>query len=397
MRFVTIFALAWTQSVATIAFPAAAGEVHEAPVAPHVGPAVFATRDLRLTAARHAYLRSRAFDTSYAYLTVHRNSVFSDSINYLTMDAPGNAKLPHVTFAGEGGVDAGGLGREWFTLLGRQIFELPSTDPLGGLFVTRGDTEYLELDLSRPLDGLSDAYAALGVYLGMSFAYNMPVGVPLPRMFFQKLLGRAASVDDLKLDDPELFRNLKEAQEGGINMLRMLGEVGDQETVPDVPLRMKEYIDGQLAEFFPPDAESRMLQIREGFEIFMTWPSVVTADDFRSVVYGNPEISVDDMIAHTTCAECYTKSAEWLWQWLRNSNNDVRRQFLKFVTGLDQLPVNGMAGLKIPMTILRPFRLGPLPMARTVFYSIELPEYRTYEDLVKFMEEAIPTDTFSMA
>ena len=55
-------------------------------------------------------------------LTVRRSHMVSDSLNEIARKQHDLKKKLKVTFAGEPGLDMGGLTKEWFLLLIRQIF-----------------------------------------------------------------------------------------------------------------------------------------------------------------------------------------------------------------------------------------------------------------------------------
>jgi E3 ubiquitin-protein ligase HUWE1 len=68
-------------------------------------------------------------------LQIRRHQVFEDSFNQLRMRSAEEMRSRlQVNFYGEEGVDAGGLSREWYTILSREIF-----DPNYVLFTATAD------------------------------------------------------------------------------------------------------------------------------------------------------------------------------------------------------------------------------------------------------------------
>ena len=338
---------------------------------------------------------------SHAELRVSRARAFSESVSFLNGPVANLGVLPVVRFAGESGTDAGGLRRDWFTSLSRLIFTSPSSDPAGGLFSVRPGTEYIQLNADRPFTSATRAhYTAVGRYLGMSLIQRLPIGVPLPRMFFRRLLNQAVTLDDVEMDDAELRRSLRHIETGGAAMIRDLeGLEADEDVLP-----VQEYIAQQLADIIPPSMNERLAAIREGFNAIVRIDSIspfVTPNDLRSLIYGTPEISVDDLIAHTTYdGRTFTASSpqiQWLWDWLRRSNNDVRRQFLRFVTGLSQLPMEGMAGLQRSIYITRSYENDLAPRSHTCSFALDMPVYRDATQLAEWMGVAVSSDGFGMA
>ena len=335
-------------------------------------------------------------------LVVNRTRAFSDALQLLNnATAASLSVLPGVRFLGESGTDAGGLRRDWFSMVTRLVFGANSTDPAGGLFAPKEGTEYIELDVSRPFNAdTRGAYTAVGRLLAMSVTLRTPLGVTLPRMFFSRLLGRAATMADLASDDPLIHRGLVAVQEGGPAMVRAVMGLNDDDDCPTT----EQYVADRLRELIPDAAEERLSAIREGFNSLIpiaTIAPIISSDDLRSLVYGAPEISVDDLAAHTRYDGLTFTAASpqilWLWDWLRRSDNDMRRVFVRFVTGLSQLPVTGMAGLH-PGLYITQSREGDLaPRSHTCSFGLDLPLYRNAAELEEWMEAAVASDGFGFA
>ena len=367
-------------------------------------PDLFGTRASRIAAlyqALYAVAQSRPASGASG-LMVHRARAFSDALRTLN-DAPAAslAFLPVVRYIGESGTDAGGLGRDWFSMVTRLVFGANSTDPAGGLFAPRDGIEYTELNLARPFNpSTRGAYRAVGRLLAMSVTLRFPLGVPLPRMFFSRLLDRPVTLADLELDDPAMHRGLLAVLQGGEDMVRAVAAIDDDAECPSA----EQYVADQLRELISHGAEERLGAIREGFDSLIplaTVTPIITGDDLRSLVYGTPEISVDDLAAHTNY-DGHTFTAEspqirWLWDWLRRSDNDVRRKFLRFVTGLSQLPVEGMAGLRGRIYITRSHAGDLAPRSHTCSFGLDMPVYRTPAELEEWMGAAVSSDGFGMA
>ena len=335
-------------------------------------------------------------------LRVNRARAFGDAITAINgAQMASLGQPPIVNFLGEHGMDRGGLGRDWFATVARLVFGSNSTDPAGGLFAPKEGTEYIELNLSRPFTARTRAvYSALGRFLAMSVVLRIPLGVPLPRMFFALLLNRPVSLTDLELDDPVLHRGLLAVRDGGESMVRAVMAVGDDDDCPSAA----RFVADRLRELIPHGAEARMGAIREGFQSLISIPglaAIVTNDDLRSVVYGAPQISVDDLVAHTrydgVVFSAAAEQVQWLWAWLRRSSNDVRRNFLRFVTGLSQLPVEGMAGLRRGISIVPSHAGDWAPRSHTCSFTLDMPLYSSAVDLEEWMGAAIASDGFGMA
>ena len=329
-------------------------------------------------------------------LTLNRTETFTGSISYLTGDvALLHSFLPYISFLGEPEADQPGLGREWFSLLGVQIFASPSTDPNGGLFLQRPGSEFLELDLERPLnEETAPYYRAVGRYLALSVAHNQAVGAPLSRSFFRRLFDQAVTLTDIERDDPNLHAGLIQAESWDEATLRGVIGLDDDEPCPTPA----EFIAESLREFVPSAADPYIAEIRRGFNDMLPLTrvmSVADLEDLRELIYGSPEISVEDLAAHTRYSGVPfhddSPQIEWLWDWLRRSSNEVRRGFLRFVTGSRTLPMEGMAGLRSPIIVRGPRGAGFEPHAHTSSFILELPVYNSAAELEESMNAAVQT------
>lgn len=93
----------------------------------------------------------------------------------------------------------------------------------------------------------------------------------------------------------------------------------------------------------------------------------------------------------------YTKSSkqiQWFWQVVKEMDNEKRIRLLQFVTGTCRLPVGGFAEL-IGSNGPQKFcidRVGKetwLPRSHTCFNRLDLPPYKSYEQLKEKLLYAI--------
>ncbi|MCL7548337.1 hypothetical protein, partial [Staphylococcus aureus] len=89
-----------------------------------------------------------------------------------------------VQFAGEEGIDAGGLRKEWFLVLVRDIF-----DPNHGMFVYDEDSHMCYFNPHS--FETSDQYYLVGALLGLAIYNSTILDVALPSFAFRKLLAAA--------------------------------------------------------------------------------------------------------------------------------------------------------------------------------------------------------------
>ncbi len=111
---------------------------------------------------------------------------------------------------------------------------------------------------------------------------------------------------------------------------------------------------------------------------------------------GIAEIDVDDWKKHTDYRG-YTESDEiiqWFWQCVRSWDSEQKSRMMQFTTGTSRLPVNGFKDLQGSdgprrFTIEKAGEPTQLPKSHTCFNRIDLPQYKSYEQLVQKLTMAI--------
>lgn len=159
--------------------------------------------------AREAYFNSvtshRAID-GYFHLRVRRDCMVDDSLRQISAGVgAGQEELKKglkVHFTGEEGVDAGGLRKEWFLIIVRDIFDpnhgaprysgilrrLKADSPLG-MFLYDDDSHTCYFNPNT--FETSDQYYLVGALLGLAIYNSTILDVALPPFAFRKLLAAA--------------------------------------------------------------------------------------------------------------------------------------------------------------------------------------------------------------
>ena len=141
--------------------------------------------------ARDAFFNSilsRKAVNQYLILKVRRTCLVEDSLRGVSeVVGTGQEEIKkglRIEFIGEEGLDSGGLRKEWFLLLVRDIF-----DPEHGLFVYDEDSHYCYFNPNT--FETSDQFYLVGVLLGLAIYNSTILDVALPPFAFRKLLASA--------------------------------------------------------------------------------------------------------------------------------------------------------------------------------------------------------------
>ncbi|CAH8554166.1 unnamed protein product [Schistosoma turkestanicum] len=174
------------------------------------GPAVPYSRNYK---QKYDYFRSRLRaprDPQAKFeLRVTRAGIFEDSFRLIY-----GIKRPEVLmhrlwieFIGEKGLDYGGVQREWFFLLSREMF-----NPYYGLFeYSAADNYTLQIN---PLSGMANEehlkyFKFIGRVIGMAIYHGKLIDGFFIRPFYKMMLGKTISLKDMESVDSEYYRSLK--------------------------------------------------------------------------------------------------------------------------------------------------------------------------------------------
>lgn len=140
-------------------------------------------------------------------LSVRRDQVFHDSFKSLyfqTGDQMKYGKLS-IRFHGEDGVDAGGVTREWFQVLSRQMF-----DPGYALFipVSSDRTTFHPNQLSSVNEEHLMFFKFIGRIIGKALYEGRVLDCHFSRAVYKRILGKAVSVKDMESLDPDYYKSL---------------------------------------------------------------------------------------------------------------------------------------------------------------------------------------------
>ena len=134
-------------------------------------------------------------------LNIRRDHLIEDTLNELSKPNVNLQSELKVKFSGEQGVDEGGVRKEFFILLIRQIF-----DPNYGMFSYNKKTRLYWFNHYSFEPKIK--YELIGKIFGLAIYNNTILDVKLPIVVYKKLLGIKPNLDDMKECDPELYHTL---------------------------------------------------------------------------------------------------------------------------------------------------------------------------------------------
>ncbi|KAI6046227.1 hypothetical protein EDC04DRAFT_2888377 [Pisolithus marmoratus] len=333
-------------------------------------------------------------------LNVRRARVFEDSFQYLqrkTGDQIKYGKLS-VRFYDEEGVDAGGVTREWFQILARQMF-----DPNYALFqpCAADKLTYQPNKNSWVNPEHLSFFKFVGRVIGKAIYDGRLLDAYFAKSLYRQLLGKPVDYRDVEWVDPEYYNSLcwilendptpleltfsVEADEFGRNRIFPLKPGG--ESIHVTQENKREFV--QLSANFRlySSISEQIENLVSGFYDII--PKDLITIELELLISGTPDIDVDEWRAATEY-NGYTSSDPvivWWWRALKSFNREERAKVLSFATGTSRVPLNGFTELQGVQGVQR-FSIhraygdpDRLPQAHTCFNQIDLPQYSSYEML----------------
>ncbi|KAK2058850.1 HECT-domain-containing protein [Colletotrichum caudatum] len=356
-------------------------------------------------------------------LAVRREHVFHDSFKHLyykTGDEMKYGKL-NIRFHNEEGVDAGGVTREWFQVLSRQMF-----DANYALFipVSSDRTTFHPNKLSGINDEHLMFFKFIGRIIGKALYEGRVLDCYFSRAVYKRILGKSVSVKDMESFDPDYYKSLVWMLDNDItDIITETFSVEDDEfgvtrTVDLCPNgRDIAVTEENKHDYVRLVVEHKLLSsVKEQMEHFLKgFHDIIPADlisifneqELELLISGLPDIDVDDWKSNTEYHN-YTPSSpqiQWFWRAVRSFDKEERAKLLQFVTGTSKVPLNGFKELE-GMNGVNRFNIHRdygnkerLPSSHTCFNQLDLPEYESYEMLRQQLMKAITagSDYFGFA
>ncbi|CAE7198137.1 UPL2 [Symbiodinium sp. CCMP2592] len=350
-------------------------------------------------------LRSRRMESRYETirLRVRRSEIFMDSYHQLRnrTGEEMRAKI-QVQFQGEEGIDAGGVGKEWYGALAKEIF-----NPNYALFVQAGGKActYHPNPMSYVTRDHLDFFHFIGRVIGKAIHDAQNLEAWFTRGFYKHMLGKKVIAADLEAFDPEYFSNLKWMLEHDITdiiELYFCAESDDFGQIKVVDLkpngRSIPVTNENKYEYIQLMSEHKMTNsVRQQIDAFLKGlheivpPELLSLFDDKELellISGLPDIDIEDLKANTEYHNYTAQSdqIQWFWKVLSEFSQEQRAWFLQFATGTSRVPVEGfkgLVGMRGPQKFCIHRAYGPdrLPSAHTCFNQLDLPDYPSEEVL----------------
>lgn len=339
-------------------------------------------------------------------IRVRRSYIYEDSYNKIMHERTNDLLRSQlwVEFDGEKSYDYGGVSREWFHVLSKEIF-----NPYYGLFEYSAIDNYtLQINPNSGLvnDHHLDYFYFIGKIVGMAAYHNRLIDGFFIRPFYKMMLTKSIQLQDIEAVDAEYYKSLKYIMETeDVDSLDLTftseadiyGQKVEHELKPggkDIKVNKdnrKEFVDLVIQWRFVKRIEKQMVNFMKGFNEIVPQRCISIFDpkELELLLSGLGDVNIKDWQANTVFKGEYNpqhRVIQWFWMAMYSFPNELRLRFLQFVTGTSRVPMNGFAELQgsngyQKFTIQSWGDYKQLPRAHTCFNRLDLPMYRSYEEL----------------
>jgi E3 ubiquitin-protein ligase HUWE1 len=298
------------------------------------------------------------------HINVRRSHVFEDSYHQLHGRSGDEIKIGklNVRFYEEEGVDAGGVTREWFTVLARQMFNpgyaLFKPSAVDKVTYQPNRTSFINPDHLL-------FFRFVGRIIGKAIYDGRLLDCYFTRSFYKCMLGIPVDWKDMEAIDPEFHKSLEWMLQNDITDvidLTFSSEVDDFGHKKIIDLKPNgrniPVTEENKTEYVALITELKLTTaIKEQIDAFLSgFYDIIPKDlvkifneqELELLISGLPDIDVDDWKNNTEYHN-YTLTSpqiQWFWRAVRSFSQEERAKIIQFVTGTSKVPLEGFKALE---------------------------------------------------
>uniref|UniRef100_A0A8C4QTS3 E3 ubiquitin-protein ligase n=1 Tax=Eptatretus burgeri TaxID=7764 RepID=A0A8C4QTS3_EPTBU len=375
------------------------------------GPIAY-ERSFRWKLGQFRYLCQSNALPSHVKISVTRQTLFEDSFTQIMNMKPYELRRRlYVIFRGEEGLDYGGPARKWFFLLSHEVL-----NPMYCLFEYAGKNNYcLQINPASYINPDHLAYFRfIGRFIAMALYHGKFIDTGFSLPFYKLMLGKKLTLKDLESIDTEFYNSLIWIRDNNIEEcelemyfavdMEVLGKVTSHELKSDgaeilVTEENKDEYIGLMTEWrFSRGVKDQTKSFLDGFGevVPLQWLQYFDERELEVMLCGMQEMDLGDWQRNTIFRHYNRNSKQiaWFWQVVKEMDNEKRLRLLQFVTGTCRLPVGGFAELigsngPQKFCIEKVGKETWLPRSHTCFNRLDLPPYKSFEQLKEKLLYAI--------
>ena len=336
-------------------------------------------------------------DEFFLNLEVNRERILADTERALRkLNQPELAlRMPlSVSFEGEPAVDGGGVQREYFELIIKELF-----DSGKGLFTNNKDVFWFN---PQATDARSlQQYQLTGILFGLAVNNGNLINVRFPLVLYKKLRGLNVCMQDLEDLDAAVFSSLN-------SILKYKGDVENDMCLVfeynGVPLcsngletpvtngNREQYVEAVTKHILQDSIQKQFAAFKNGFIVAVgdICINIFRPEEMALLVAGREQLDFHELERAATY-EIYTPSSpavRTFWKIVHTRLTDEeKRKLLYFITSSPRAPINGLGA--VPLVITRDANPSHIPTSHTCFSMLVLPDNPNEESMYQKLKVAI--------
>ncbi|XP_064458774.1 probable E3 ubiquitin-protein ligase HERC4 isoform X2 [Ornithodoros turicata] len=342
----------------------------------------------------------------YLVLYVGRQNIVNDTLNQLADQSAADLKKPlKVQFHGEEAVDAGGVRKEFFLLLLKEIL-----DPKYGMFTEYPESRCIWFN-TQSFEEDAMLYYLIGIVCGLAIYNFTIIALPFPLALYKKLLKQQTKLVDLRGLSPTLAKSLQDLldyQGDDIEntfFLTFEVTVDHYGTMRNYELKeggrnikvtkenRQEYVNLYVDFILNTSVHRSFSAFAEGFYKVCTSKvlDLFHAQELMILVVGSENYDWNELEKNAQYKNEFHRNhptVRTFWRVFHGLDYEEKKKFLLFLTGSDRIPIMGMSEIKL---VIQPMKVGDdhLPVAHTCFNLLDLPMYSNEEVMERKIRQAI--------
>ncbi|GFR60823.1 ubiquitin protein ligase protein [Elysia marginata] len=320
-----------------------------------------------------------------------------------------------IMFAGEQGLDWGGVSREWFEILCKELFDPASSQLFARL--TDNPQGLVHPNPKRPPCLKLKMYEFAGKIVGKclfesSVGRTQLVKARFTRSFLAQLIGLRVTYKHFETDDPEYFTTkitfienndvddmeltfAEEVYSPQGQLLKVIDLIPNGSKIPVTNSNKMRYLDAL--------AQHRLVQpVKEEVDSFMrglsgelipeNLLSIFDEYELELLMCGTGTYSIADFKLHHNvvgASSSFHRVLDWFWTIIASFTEEQMARLIQFTTGCSQLPPGGFSELNPKIQLSSAPTYNNLPSSHTCFNQLCLPDYDSMDTFHRMLLIAI--------
>lgn len=332
------------------------------------------------------------------FISINRDKIIESSIEELSKS--NIYREIKVKFKGEEEGDAGGIKREWLTLLFKEFQKSENK-----LFLKADTSDFsLKVFNHKNVDKkIVDIFYFIGKIFALALLDEITINSCFNIYIYKIILDEPVTIEDLVFIDTDLFHSIEKLQNvNDIDNLGLFfvqnekdenGKINSVDLIVDgsnIPVT-KENLDfyyQKKIEYIMNKDKLLINHIKKGLFTYIPEQliKIFSSNELELILNGTPFIDVSDWIENTSY-EGYQPTDSIIinfWEIVRQLPQEKLSRLLQFSTGSTRVPLGGFKCLQSNRGNLAPFSISKIPYeegkqnyikARTCFNRINLPDF----------------------